>query len=329
MEKVVVIVLVSAVILGIGFSQNSYAGPGIQMENLRVEDSSGKQIPSPIRSSQFPVQIVVDISNSQDREQSFAYLVEITKDGLHVPPFGFISGSLAPGQSFSPSIQWLPIPSSGTYQIKAQLFDDVGNQNPIAPELLLDVIVVEVSNNQVSMELGDQTEPSIAVNPLDPNHIIIGAIDIPADNCRFYVSFDGGETFVTDLLDLSSGTGSFDSCTDPSVAFGPDGTMYYAGFMENGERGAQGYISRLGVWEAEVPPFGTDPHFVRTMTADGRQIECLSPPPRSATCNKDAELQIHVDKPYLTIDPRFGAIYLAWNTLNLDCMAPEPRITLM
>jgi len=167
LEKVVVIVLVRALILGIGFSQNSYAGPGIQMENLRVEDSSGKQIPSPIRSSQFPVQIVVDISNSQDREQSFVYLVEITKDGLQVPPIGFISGSLSPGQSFSPSIQWLPIPSSGSYQIKAQLFDDVGNQNPIAPELLLDVIVVEVPNNQVSMELGDQTEPSIAVNPLD------------------------------------------------------------------------------------------------------------------------------------------------------------------
>ena len=39
------------------------------------------------------------------------------------------------------------------------------------------------------------TEPHIAVNPLDPEHLVVGVIDYNFPSMSSYVSFDGGETW--------------------------------------------------------------------------------------------------------------------------------------
>ncbi len=46
-----------------------------------------------------------------------------------------------------------------------------------------------VANLPVSVVAGDQTEPSVAVNPNDPQHVIVGAIDVPTTGCRYFTLY--------------------------------------------------------------------------------------------------------------------------------------------
>jgi len=249
-NRLLVGILALVLILGVGFSQNSYAGPdALIMENLRLTDSSGQTKSSPILTIELPVQIVADISNPQDRDQSFFYLVEITSGGLQVPPILSISGSLTAGQSFSPSIQWTP--SSGSYQIKAQVFDGILKQNPLAPELLLDVIIEEVPNNQVNglcplipgcatgnLYVADGIQ--LTVRQYDNAGTLLDATFITGLNEPVSIAFDSaGKLYVLDnnlntVRQYNSAGGLLDAffitgLSDPtSIAFDSNGFLYVA-----------------------------------------------------------------------------------------------------
>src|SRR5262249_53505190 len=116
-----------------------------------------------------------------------------------------------------------------------------------APTSDVDVIVGDPINNSGASNLGcrtPQNETTVAVNPTNANNVIAGANDYRVC-CDFtglndatggaYASFDGGLTWtnviVPGLTAETGGTGNFkrvDSAGDPSMAFGPDGTAYYA-----------------------------------------------------------------------------------------------------
>ena len=70
-----------------------------------------------------------------------------------------------------------------------------------------------------------QTEPHVAVNPNDPDHLIVGVIDYGSPSIGTYVSFDGGQTWdgprqVPYLRDDLAAAG------DPVVAFDRDGNVH-------------------------------------------------------------------------------------------------------
>ena len=70
-----------------------------------------------------------------------------------------------------------------------------------------------------------QTEPSLAIDPKDPEHIVVGVVDFNFPSVVAYTTFDGGETwegpFQTPFLrDDITGAG------DPVVAFDSDGDVY-------------------------------------------------------------------------------------------------------
>lgn len=73
-----------------------------------------------------------------------------------------------------------------------------------------------------------QTEPSLAVDPTDPDHLVMGTIDYNMGSVMsVYVSFDAGETWegpkqIIYFRDDISGAG------DPVVAFDRDGNVYIA-----------------------------------------------------------------------------------------------------
>lgn len=85
------------------------------------------------------------------------------------------------------------------------------------------------SRNQiVTRQLGLfplQTEPHLAVNPLDPDHLVLGVIDYNFPSMSTYTSFDGGETWdgpnqVRYFQDDLTAAG------DPVIAFDRDGNPY-------------------------------------------------------------------------------------------------------
>ncbi len=73
-----------------------------------------------------------------------------------------------------------------------------------------------------------QTEPHLAVNPDDPDHLVLGVIDFNFPTISSYVSIDGGATWegprqVPFLLDDRVSGG------DPVVGFDRAGNVYFAG----------------------------------------------------------------------------------------------------
>jgi hypothetical protein len=119
-----------------------------------------------------------------------------------------------------------------------------------AATLNVDMIVGDPINNSGASNLGcstPQNETTVAVNPTNPNNLVAGANDYRVC-CDFtglndgtgwaYHSFDGGATWhnvlVPGLTAETGGSGNFqrvDSAGDPALAFGPDGTLYYANIV--------------------------------------------------------------------------------------------------
>jgi len=88
------------------------------------------------------VMIMADLSNGQDRDQKFAYIVQIQDENGVVISLSWITGSLTPGQSFSPALSWTPI-SAGTYTIQIFVWESVNNPDALSVPLLLSVDVVD------------------------------------------------------------------------------------------------------------------------------------------------------------------------------------------
>jgi len=76
-----------------------------------------------------------------------------------------------------------------------------------------------------------QNEPFVAVNPNNPNHIVVGANNWQVGSGHFevfaYVSFNGGATWAASQPYIDRNAGRINAA-DPTVAFGPNGNVYFA-----------------------------------------------------------------------------------------------------
>jgi hypothetical protein len=98
--------------------------------NCRVVDAFGNSLSSVSVDQQ--VQITCDVANGQDREQPFAYLIQVQdSDGVTVS-LAWITGSLSPGQSFSPALSWIPT-AADAYDITAFVWESVDNPTALSP----------------------------------------------------------------------------------------------------------------------------------------------------------------------------------------------------
>ncbi len=88
------------------------------------------------------IRIESDLTNNQDRAQSFAYIVQIKdSDGVTVS-LGWITGSLSPNQRLSPALSWTP-EKSGMYLAEIFVWTSITNPDPLSPPLHLDIEVRE------------------------------------------------------------------------------------------------------------------------------------------------------------------------------------------
>ena len=86
------------------------------------------------------VQIVADVTNSQDRIQPFAYLVQIQdKDDVTVS-LAWLTGSLSPKQVLSPSLSWMP-ENPGTYDVSIFVWESIDNPEALSAPLELQLKV--------------------------------------------------------------------------------------------------------------------------------------------------------------------------------------------
>jgi hypothetical protein len=88
------------------------------------------------------VMIVADLSNGQDRDQKFAYIVQIHDENDIVVSLSWLTGNLSPYQTFSPAQSWTPI-QAGTYTVQIFVWESVDSPTPLSRPLLLTVNVAE------------------------------------------------------------------------------------------------------------------------------------------------------------------------------------------
>ncbi len=106
--------------------------------NLRVVDAFGNSL-STVNVDQ-QVQITADLANGQDREQAFAYLVQIQDGNGVTVSLAWITGSLSAGQSFSPALSWIPT-DAGTYTATAFVWESVDNPTALSPPVTTTITV--------------------------------------------------------------------------------------------------------------------------------------------------------------------------------------------
>jgi len=106
--------------------------------NARVVDAFGNTLDEVSADQQ--VQITAELNNGQDREQPFAYLVQIQDENGVTVSLAWITGSLSAGQSFSPALSWTPS-TSGTYTATVFVWESVDNPTALSPPVSVDITV--------------------------------------------------------------------------------------------------------------------------------------------------------------------------------------------
>ncbi|BDQ30147.1 beta strand repeat-containing protein [Nitrosopumilus zosterae] len=106
--------------------------------NLRTVDAFGNSLDTVAVDQQ--VQISADLANGQDREQAFAYLVQIQDGNGVTVSLAWITGSLSAGQSFSPALSWIPT-QSGSYTATAFVWESVDNPTALSPPVSTTITV--------------------------------------------------------------------------------------------------------------------------------------------------------------------------------------------
>lgn len=204
--------------------------------------------------------------------------------------------------------------------IAAQCQSYLGSPNPYPnPAPNVDAITgdtVVTAGSQTGCQSA-QNETPIAVNPYNPKNLVAGANDYRVFNTRearndssgwAYTTLDGGNTWrnvgLPHLTFQTGATGALsdmDSAGDPSVAFGPLNTVYYANLVFSRLNGGSGIT--VSVSHDGGRTFG-EPSIV--------ELDGVNPD------GSPADTNISNDKEWVTADPFSGTVYVTWTAFTFD-----------
>jgi len=86
------------------------------------------------------VQITTDVTNSQDRPQPFAYIVQVQNQDGVVYSLSWIAGTLEANQSLNPSQSWIPT-TVGNYTAQVFVWTSVDNPDALSPPQTMKIVV--------------------------------------------------------------------------------------------------------------------------------------------------------------------------------------------
>ena len=101
--------------------------------NPRIVDSFGNAINGTVKVGQ-QIQVTADLANGQNRDQPFAYLVQIQDSNGVTVSLSWITGTLSAGQSLNPAQSWTPS-AAGTYTAQIFVWQSIDNPNALSPPL--------------------------------------------------------------------------------------------------------------------------------------------------------------------------------------------------
>jgi len=129
----------------------------LEFSNLHIVDSFGN--PTTNIAVGDKVKVSALIKNLQNREQSFAYLVQVQDTSGITKSTGWITGSLSPRQSFSPGWEWTP-KAAGTYTVTAFLWKSANDPTNTSP-LIQGCTIQKYSKVPASSKVTSKESPAM------------------------------------------------------------------------------------------------------------------------------------------------------------------------
>ncbi len=106
--------------------------------DARILDSMNLPVTKVMTNHQ--IQIVSDLTNQQDINQPFAYLVQVQDNNGITLSLTWVSGSMSPKQTLNLSQSWIP-KNNGTYTAQIFVWESLTNPNALSPPLSLPINV--------------------------------------------------------------------------------------------------------------------------------------------------------------------------------------------
>lgn len=119
----------------------------VPASSLRILDTKGNE-PS-VTTIGKQVQIVSDISNPTPINQNFTYLVQIQDKNGSAVSLAWLSGTMLPKQTSSPSVSWTP-DKVGNYVVTIFVWQSLTNPNALSPPLFTGLTVLQDFTNSKS-----------------------------------------------------------------------------------------------------------------------------------------------------------------------------------
>lgn len=168
---------------------------------------------------------------------------------------------------------------------------------------------IDVTSDSVHSSESQQYEPNIAVDPLNPNRLVVGYDDnqwtsagwAPKWGLSWSYSSDGGSTWTFGGTFTNSANHfvysgmTYNSMVNPIVAFDNQGTVYYCGLVYNrtinpiGSFNGSIFLAKSYDWP---PKFYVFQKVIEMSYGDGSNP--------------------YLDRPWMCIDPVTNYIYIAW-----------------
>ena len=108
------------------------------INNLRAVDTFDNSIGTASVGQQ--IVITADLSNGQDRDQDFIFLIQVQDENGVTVSLNWVLGTLAADQSFSPGASWTPT-EAGTYDVTAFVWESIDNPTALSPTATIAITV--------------------------------------------------------------------------------------------------------------------------------------------------------------------------------------------
>jgi len=106
--------------------------------NARILSSTGKSVDKVSVNQQ--IQIVSNVTNQENRDQSFAYLVQVQDNNGITVSLSWITGDMVPKQTLNLGQSWIPT-AVGSYTAQIFVWESITNPNALSPPLSLQIQV--------------------------------------------------------------------------------------------------------------------------------------------------------------------------------------------
>jgi YVTN family beta-propeller protein len=134
----------------------------VSASNPRIVDSFGNQITGAVNTGQ-QIQFTANLTNNQNIDQPFAYLVQIKDQNGVTVSLSWIAGTLTANQQLNPAQAWTPS-ASGTYTAQIFVLQSISNPVQLSKPLAIVFVVVggaPLNYNSISTLLSGTVNPPV------------------------------------------------------------------------------------------------------------------------------------------------------------------------